>query len=439
MKGKGKAMLTKPNGLPKDFNKSLLWDLADCMDQFHALVKHPPLHSVVVRIEPPMAKAILKAANDRNRPLNKSATLGLRWEIESGEFELTGDTIKVSTKGRLIDGQHRLESCAASKGIETHMVFGLDERVFDILDRQRTRTAADILSIQGTKDATIVAGATRWAHIISNRLRGLGGSAERGFKKPSRRPSPRETRILVAGPMKDLPLYAKQAEALRKAYKIPPTLTCGLLWCIAQGDKDAALDFAKDWLDGNRNYTRNKNFDVLAQRIISVKAQTNGHLPRIPLAAMLVQTFNHWHANITATPRGLTWKREWAFPKIEHDKATFLKTRDDGRWNSTAIQDQTRRVLATMAVAANSQGLVTLSNAAIAERANLHLRQVPHVLRRLVSDKTVVIDKKGAAMAAAPVTGCRRRRHHDRASTPCPYRATHPRAKTRSSWSTPTR
>lgn len=382
-----------------DFSKSLMWDLPECMDQFKDLVDNPPLHSVVAHIEPAVAKAILRAANDRNRPLNKGATNNVKHEIDTGEFELTGDTLKISKRGRLIDGQHRLSGCvAAGKGIQTHIVFGLPDTVFDILDRQRTRTAADVLSVGGVKDAIVVAGATRWGKIISERRRGLGGGGRSG-----RRPSPRETRKLVAGPMRDLPLYAKSAETIRKAYKIPPTIVCGLLWCIGQGDKTAAETFAAEWLNGNRNYSRNKNFDVMQQRIVSVRAQSNGHLNRTTLAAMLVQCFNHWHAGVTATPRSMTWKREWAFPALAFDKAAFMKSREEGRLSDTSLKASQARVLEALTAAADKARKVKASNADIAKRANVVERQIPYVLRTLVEARQIYVDKKGGPGNAVSV------------------------------------
>lgn len=42
-----------------DFSKPLIWDTPECMSEWYALVRKPPLHSVVVHIEPVMCCADL--------------------------------------------------------------------------------------------------------------------------------------------------------------------------------------------------------------------------------------------------------------------------------------------------------------------------------------------------------------------------------------------
>lgn len=203
--------MTKTNGAGRrhqkdvDPTKELIWDSIECMDQFRDLVVSPPPHSVVVHIDPIVAKAILKIANDRNRPLSTASVDNLVAAHEEGDFALTGDTIKFSRKGRLLDGQYRLNACVrANKGFQTHIVFGLDEKVFDILDRQRTRTPGDILAICNVRNPILVAGAVRWVLQLEQQRRGPTG---RGM-------TPRHIRELATGPMRDLVHYAQAAEQI---------------------------------------------------------------------------------------------------------------------------------------------------------------------------------------------------------------------------------
>jgi hypothetical protein len=270
---------------------------------------------VLVHIDPVVAKGILKVANDRNRPISRASVDNIIEAHNEGQLALTGDTLKFSRKGRLLDGQYRLTaSVEVNKGFETHIVFGLDDKVFDILDRQRTRTPGDILAICNVRNPIMVAGAVRWVLHLQELRRG----------KTSRGMSPRRIRELAMGPMRDLAHYTSAAEQIRAAYKIPPTMTAALLFLIGKGNKSVVDSFVQDWLSGNRNYARNKNFDVLAQHIQSVRAKNNGHLNRTVLAAALVHTFNYWHAGVAATAKGLFWRKEYQFPNLAFDKAAFL-------------------------------------------------------------------------------------------------------------------
>lgn len=358
-----------------DFSKVLIWDSLDCLDQFHALVERPPLHSVVVHLDPIVGRAILTIANERNRPLSDASVETLVAAHEDGDFARTGDTIKFSTRGRLIDGQYRLSAgIKANKGFETHMVFGLDEKIFDILDRQRTRTAGDVLAIANIKNPIIVAGAVRWVQALRDQRRGFGSN--RGL-------SPRRVRELATGPMKDLARYANAAEQIRGAYKIPPTMSTALLFLIGQGTPHLVDSFVQDWLGGNRNYARNKNFDVLLSHIQSVRAKNNGHLNRTVLAAALVYTFNYWHAGVTATPRNLAWSKQFQFPKLAFDKQAFLDERTRRKASETSLPALQERMLIALSKLQDKDGNVERRVKDLARAATIDDRHVNYVLGTL--------------------------------------------------------
>lgn len=72
-------------------------------------------------------------------------------QIKTGKYKQTGDTIKISKTGRLLDGQHRLNAIIkANKDIEVTFCEGLDDDVFDVLDTGKNRSSGDILSIKKT-------------------------------------------------------------------------------------------------------------------------------------------------------------------------------------------------------------------------------------------------------------------------------------------------
>ena len=58
-------------------------------------------------ITPEFAKALLEL-NGINRPLSDPTLKGYIKTLETDRWKLNGETIKVTTSGRLLDGQHRL-------------------------------------------------------------------------------------------------------------------------------------------------------------------------------------------------------------------------------------------------------------------------------------------------------------------------------------------
>ncbi len=357
-----------------DYSKVLIWDTLESLDQWTELVTNPPLHSVVAWIDPVAAKGILSLANEGNRPLNKGSIANLVAEHQSGNFGYTGDTLKFSKKGRLLDGQYRLSACVeANKGFQTHIVFGLDEAVFDILDRQRTRTPGDILAIAEVRDPLIVAGAVRWVISMTEGHRGI---TNRGM-------TPRKIRELATGPMKDVARYTRQSEEIRAAYGIPPTMCAALLYLISRNSKATAESFIQDWLHGNRNYIRNKAFDVLASRIQTCRKQNNGSMNRHVLAAMLVQAFNYWHANVAATPRALTWSKDYQFPSLAFDKEAFQHSLERRRASDTSLPEVQLRMLKAMASLRNDAGNVQANQGDLSKASGIHKSQVGYILGTL--------------------------------------------------------
>ena len=100
-------------------------------------------------ITPEQAERFL-VRNKSNRPISKTLVTNYSKAISRGEWELNGDAIRIAKDGELLDGQHRLLAIVKSGcSIKTLLVTGLDQIVFDTIDRGKSRTVADILAING--------------------------------------------------------------------------------------------------------------------------------------------------------------------------------------------------------------------------------------------------------------------------------------------------
>lgn len=102
----------------------------------------------VVTITPAMAQSWLKR-NSGNRPLKQSHVLRLAKAIGAGGWKLTGDPIRFSETGKLIDGQHRLQAIVlADQPAQCVVMQGLSDDIFDVIDSGSVRSRADAVHIK---------------------------------------------------------------------------------------------------------------------------------------------------------------------------------------------------------------------------------------------------------------------------------------------------
>jgi hypothetical protein len=125
-------------------------------------------------ISPQTAKKWLEY-NSCNRGVRKGNVVDLSADVNNGEFDLNGETIKISRplgegeidgipagKVMLIDGQHRLRGAANSeKGIDTLVVSGLKFSVQDTVDLTAHRKPGDMLKMHQYANASTLGAAAK--------------------------------------------------------------------------------------------------------------------------------------------------------------------------------------------------------------------------------------------------------------------------------------
>lgn len=143
------------NGLgikPKKWTKEHSKNVQDFIKQ-HKNRKIMRIEKVIVT--PKLAAAYLNR-NKNNRKINTKIVAKYAADIKNNKWkEDTGELIKISTDGNLIDGQHRLSAIVeAKKSIFLHIAFDVSPDVFDILDTGKPRSAADVFHMQGVNYST---------------------------------------------------------------------------------------------------------------------------------------------------------------------------------------------------------------------------------------------------------------------------------------------
>lgn len=100
------------------------------------------------------AKQMLEK-NKLNRPISQRNLDQLISTMKKGNFKFTGESIKISKAGNLLDGQHRLMAAVqTNQPIRSLVVRGLEEDSFKYMDTGRPRRASDVLGIEGYPNPT---------------------------------------------------------------------------------------------------------------------------------------------------------------------------------------------------------------------------------------------------------------------------------------------
>lgn len=121
----------------------------------------PAINVEIAMVTPDMAANWL-AKGGKNRKLNERRVDALVAAMHRGEWQLTGDSIKLDDDGRIRDGQHRLKAIVKSGvSIQTLVIRGVSEEAFDVMDSGRSRTVGDVVGMHGYVSRNGVAGAVR--------------------------------------------------------------------------------------------------------------------------------------------------------------------------------------------------------------------------------------------------------------------------------------
>lgn len=123
------------------------------------------VRSGIERICPETAKAMLEKTKENgfvNRHVSLRIVENYASAMRRGEWECNGETIKISTAGSVIDGQHRLLAVIASGvTIKCLVVRNVSDSAFKSIDKGKKRTHGDILGIMGYSNRNVLAAASR--------------------------------------------------------------------------------------------------------------------------------------------------------------------------------------------------------------------------------------------------------------------------------------
>jgi hypothetical protein len=126
--------------------------------------------SEIVLVTPGMAELWL-TLNTVNRTIRNTKVIQYACDMLDGNWKLTGEAIKFSVTGRLLDGQHRLKAIIeADTAVPMFVVRGLPDDVQPFMDTGAARLASDNFHIAGETHPTVLAAAARIGIIVDRDL-----------------------------------------------------------------------------------------------------------------------------------------------------------------------------------------------------------------------------------------------------------------------------
>jgi hypothetical protein len=117
----------------------------------------------IVFVTPEMAARWLDT-NTRNRRVRRETVNAYARDMTSGDWQLTGESVKFAPDGTLLDGQHRLHAIVKSGAtVPLYVMRGITPEAQRVMDTGRKRTASDALAIRGDQHTAALAATVRLA------------------------------------------------------------------------------------------------------------------------------------------------------------------------------------------------------------------------------------------------------------------------------------
>ena len=241
-------------------------------------------------ITPEIAHEMLKS-NTNNRYLSKHRVSHIQKEIENGNWQISGETIKIASNGKLLDGQGRLTAVLNSKKPITALVVrGLKDTTFKTIDTGRMRSMADHLHIDGYGSSTVLAAAARVA-MRFNKKKGI-------FEASADRASPTDVLSWVAK-NKGLRDAVSFCSPLNGVSSISTVAGCYYICSLI--DQEDAYSFFNGVVTGEKLSSQNPAL-ILRNRLIAIrKVGRAGGMYQKMMVAIIIHAFNCYRSKKVIT------------------------------------------------------------------------------------------------------------------------------------------
>jgi hypothetical protein len=183
----------------------------------------------LTEVAPETARMWLEEHNNHNRRIRKSQVAALSRDLTEGRWLFTGDTVKFSKDGQLLDGQHLAGIASAEKPATMLIIRGIDPEAQAAMDLQTRRMAYDALKLRGSSGDMKNAAAVARGVIMYDE---------------NRVPTPIEVVEFVEAHEDELTEATEVAEMVRRSGRLTGGAFYGIaFYLLARVDRGAAHDF----------------------------------------------------------------------------------------------------------------------------------------------------------------------------------------------------
>lgn len=241
-----------------------------------------PSHSIVY-VTPEIAARWLDK-NTRNRKAAAAVVRKYAEDMRAGRWVLTGAPIQFSGD-LLLDGQHRLMAVVQSGAtIPFFVVRNLEAGAQHYMDIGKKRTISDQLTLDGVKNASIVAAAARLSFLWHNGLVGKAGSGANISDAAIREFLDEQPLIHTAAEV--------AAQLYRRGLDVHPSVIATAWWGIVSAGADAqqVTGFFGDLADLRTSGDGDPRKALL--RRIQTARKNRERLVQVDTLSMVVRTWN---------------------------------------------------------------------------------------------------------------------------------------------------
>lgn len=246
-------------------------------------------------ISPEVAKYLL-SFNTNNRTARQPLIARYAKEMKEGRWkENTGELVKISKSGVLLDGQHRLLAVVKSGcSIPFHVSFEMDDEVFEVIDQGSKRNATDVFLIKGCQYSTMIPSMIQIYCLLKNGKVGQKGAQLDGKHSSSK---------LLEIYNQDIEFWNDVAKKSHNWYsqfsKVMLPSTIGAFYALFKDvDSAQALNFMEQLCKGTR--VDNDTIHWLRKKLIDDKISTSKMQASFK-NAIIIKTWNHFRKNISVS------------------------------------------------------------------------------------------------------------------------------------------
>jgi hypothetical protein len=261
-----------------------------CQSQDERLTAH------VEMVSPERAEQLL-ALNTINRGISGSVVDKYARDMRAGRWQLNGQTIKLTTSGQLLDGQHRLEAVKkARRAFPAIVVEGVPESCLASLDVGHKRSLGEILRDRGEVNTASLASALRWLWMLKHEVILAANTSPTNGEM---------LELLESSP--EIRNGQKYAASLRDF--MGSGITAALHFVFSEKSSDQADAFFERLIDGLELTSTNPIYH-LRERLIKIRAS---HRVRAAEAERVALAIKAWNAFREKRPlHHLSWRTRGA-------------------------------------------------------------------------------------------------------------------------------